>query len=66
MSDRGVSMYEGIHLAPMVRCNTIAMRVCALECGADLVWTEEIIDKKMAKYVCAHKHVCVCVCSGVV
>lgn len=34
-------------LAPMVRCGTLAFRLLALEYGADLVYTEEIIDYKM-------------------
>ncbi|PJF16736.1 hypothetical protein PSACC_03444 [Paramicrosporidium saccamoebae] len=40
--------YEGkIVLAPMVRVGTLPMRLLALEYGADLVWTPEIIDKKL-------------------
>ncbi|KAH8550915.1 hypothetical protein BGW37DRAFT_426875 [Umbelopsis sp. PMI_123] len=34
-------------LAPMVRIGTLPMRLLALEYGADLVWTEETIDKKI-------------------
>jgi tRNA-dihydrouridine synthase 2 len=34
-------------LAPMVRCGTLAFRLLALEYGADLVYSEEIIDYKM-------------------
>ncbi|GAB5588315.1 tRNA-dihydrouridine synthase 2 [Umbelopsis nana] len=34
-------------LAPMVRVGTLPMRLLALEYGADLVWTEETIDKKI-------------------
>ncbi|RNA20300.1 tRNA-dihydrouridine(20) synthase [NAD(P)+]-like [Brachionus plicatilis] len=34
-------------LAPMVRCSTLAFRLMALEYGADLVYSEEIIDYKL-------------------
>ncbi|CAG8657258.1 13354_t:CDS:10 [Gigaspora rosea] len=36
-----------IILAPMVRIGTLPMRLLALEYGADLVYTPEIVDKKM-------------------
>jgi tRNA-dihydrouridine synthase 2 len=36
-------------LAPMVRVGTLPMRLLALEYGADLVYTEEIIDWKLSK-----------------
>lgn len=36
-------------LAPMVRVGTLPMRLLALEYGADLVYSEEIIDWKMMK-----------------
>lgn len=41
-------------LAPMVRVGTLPMRLLALQYGADLVYTEELIDKKLldtARYV---------------
>ncbi|CAM0142434.1 tRNA-dihydrouridine synthase 2 [Umbelopsis sp. WA50703] len=34
-------------LAPMVRVGTLPMRLLALDYGADLVWTEETVDKKI-------------------
>lgn len=34
-------------LAPMVRVCTLPMRLLALEYGADLVYTEELIDWKL-------------------
>jgi len=34
-------------LAPMVRVGTLPMRLLALEYGADIVYSEEIIDKKI-------------------
>ncbi|CRL01559.1 CLUMA_CG014269, isoform A [Clunio marinus] len=36
-------------LAPMVRVGTLPMRLLALEYGADLVYTEELIDWKLMK-----------------
>lgn len=34
-------------LAPMVRICTLPMRLLALEYGADIVYTEELVDRKM-------------------
>lgn len=40
--------YEGkLVLAPMVRVGTLPMRLLALEYGADLVWSPELVDKKL-------------------
>ncbi|KAG5669313.1 hypothetical protein PVAND_017201 [Polypedilum vanderplanki] len=36
-------------MAPMVRVGTLPMRLLALEMGADLVYTEELIDFKLLK-----------------
>lgn len=36
-----------IILAPMVRINTLPTRLLALEMGADIVYTEELIDLKL-------------------
>lgn len=36
-------------LAPMVRVGTLPMRLLAVDYGADLVYTEEIIDFKLSK-----------------
>jgi tRNA-dihydrouridine synthase 2 len=36
-------------MAPMVRVGTLPMRLLALEFGADLVYTEELIDFKLLK-----------------
>uniref|UniRef100_A0A182N126 Uncharacterized protein n=1 Tax=Anopheles dirus TaxID=7168 RepID=A0A182N126_9DIPT len=42
--------YRGkLILAPMVRVGTLPMRLLALEYGADLVYTEEIIDWKLLR-----------------
>lgn len=38
-----------IILAPMVRVGTLPMRLLALEYGADIVYTEELIDWKFLK-----------------
>lgn len=38
-------------LAPMVRVGTLPMRLLALEYGADIVYTEELIDWKFLKSV---------------
>lgn len=40
---------DKIILAPMVRINTLPMRLLALDYGADLVYSEEIIDHKLIK-----------------
>ena len=36
------------HTAPMVRISTLPLRLLALAQGADLVWTEEMVAKKVA------------------
>lgn len=36
-------------LAPMVRIGTLPIRLLALECGADLVYSEELIDYRLLK-----------------
>lgn len=39
--------YRGkVVLAPMVRCGTLPLRLLALQYGADLVYSEEIVDFK--------------------
>lgn len=38
-------------LAPMVRVGTLPMRILSLKYGADLVYTEELIDWKFLKSV---------------
>lgn len=40
-----------IILAPMVRVGTLPMRLLALEYGADIVYTEELIDWKFLKSI---------------
>lgn len=36
-------------MAPMVRVGTLPMRLLALKYGADIVYTEELIDWKLLK-----------------
>ena len=36
-------------LAPMVRMGTLPLRLLSLKYGADIVYSEEIIDKKMLR-----------------
>lgn len=38
-----------IILAPMVRVGTLPTRLLALEMGADIVYTEELIDLRLIK-----------------
>lgn len=38
-------------LAPMVRCGTLPLRLFALRRGADLVFTEELVDRPLAESV---------------
>lgn len=42
-----MSFENKLILAPMVRVGTLPMRLLALEYGADLVYTEELIDWKL-------------------
>ena len=46
--DKGVRFAGVMVLAPMVRVGTLPLRLLALENGADLVWTEEMVAKKVA------------------
>lgn len=44
--------YAGkVILAPMVRIGTLPMRLLALNYGADIVYTEELIDWKFMRSV---------------
>ena len=40
---------DKVILAPMVRANTLPFRLLCLEYGADLVYTEELIDYRLSK-----------------
>lgn len=46
-SDFRTKMVNKISLAPMVRMNTLPFRLLAYKEGADYVYSEEIIDKKL-------------------
>lgn len=50
MSARNTDLYANkFILAPMVRAGRTPLRCLALEYGADLVYTEEIVDQKLLK-----------------
>jgi tRNA-dihydrouridine synthase 2 len=49
MEKKLINYENKLILAPMVRVNTLPMRLLALEMGADLVYTEELIDFKLLK-----------------
>lgn len=42
------NLYKGVALAPMVRASTTPLRTLALRYGADLVFTEEMIDRSLS------------------
>lgn len=48
-STQKLSFDNKIILAPMVRVGTLPMRLLALDHGADLVYTEELIDWKFLR-----------------
>lgn len=50
-SETRLSFGNKLILAPMVRVGTLPMRLLALEYGADIVYTEELIDWKFLKSV---------------
>ena len=42
-----LSYSNKVILAPMVRMGTLPLRLLSLQYGADIVYTEELVDKKM-------------------
>ena len=46
--DKANKIYK-VLLAPMVKIGTLPFRLLSLKYGADLVFTEEIIDRKLMK-----------------
>eukprot|EP00949_MAST-11_sp_MAST-11-sp1_P004783 g4783.t1 len=49
-SSCGGNMFEdAVCMAPMVRASTLPLRLLALQYGADAVWGEEIIDRKIVQ-----------------
>lgn len=51
MLSQRLSYCDKIILAPMVRIGTLPMRLLALKYGADIVYTEELIDFKILKSI---------------
>lgn len=50
MSAKNFDLFKGAKaLAPMVRAGKTPLRTLALEYGADLAYTEEIIDEKLLR-----------------
>lgn len=47
--DKSEKYRDKIILAPMVRIGTLPMRLLSLSFGADLVYTEELVDVKLLK-----------------
>lgn len=41
-------LYKGVALAPMVRASTTPLRILALKYGADIVYTEELMDRSVS------------------
>jgi len=48
---KGLDYDNKLILAPMVRIGTLPMRLLALDYGADIVYTEELIDKKLLRSI---------------
>ena len=54
MHERSLTLYENcIILGPMVRINSLPLRLMCLEYGVHTVFSEEIIDKRIVK--CSRK-----------
>lgn len=49
MENKRLCYKDKIILAPMVRINTLPMRLLALDYGADIVYTEELIDYRLIR-----------------
>lgn len=49
MERKRLSYENKLILAPMVRIGTLPMRLLALDYGADVVYTEELIDWKLLR-----------------
>lgn len=48
-NNKQLSYKNKVILAPMVRINTLPMRLLALDYGADIVYTEELIDHRLIR-----------------
>lgn len=51
MKEQRLDYRNKLIMAPMVRVGTLPMRLLALEMGADIVYTEELIDLKLIKSI---------------
>lgn len=49
MERKSLNYENKLILAPMVRIGTLPMRLLALDYGADVVYTEELIDWKLLR-----------------
>lgn len=50
-NEKKLTFDNKIILAPMVRVGTLPMRLLALDYGADIVYTEELIDFKLLRSI---------------
>lgn len=48
VEEKAQQLYKGVALAPMVRASTTPLRALALQYGADLVYTEELVDRSLS------------------
>jgi tRNA-dihydrouridine synthase 2 len=51
VQDQANRLYRGKALAPMVRASTTPLRTLALEYGADIVYTEELVDRSLSQTI---------------
>ena len=51
MTNERLDYKNKVILAPMVRIGTLPMRLLALDYGADIVYTEELIDWKLLRSI---------------
>jgi len=45
-------------MAPMVKAGTLPLRLLALQCGADIVYCEELIDWKLLRSIRRENGLC--------
>ena len=48
---KALKLYKGVALAPMVRASTTPLRTLALKYGADVVYTEELMDRSVSSTI---------------
>lgn len=51
VEERARRLYRGVALAPMVRASTTPLRVLALKYGADVCYTEELVDRSVTETI---------------